>query len=418
MTNYLPLFIGFRYLLSKRSDGFVSFVSVFSFLAMALGVMTLITVLSVMNGFDHEIKMRILQIIPHATIEVADNSEGVSAVTDWQSVERDLSRLANVNAVVPYVSGQAMVSYGGRMQGVSMHGIRPEQGAIGDSLGRHLVSGRLQDLRAGHYNIVIGNLLANALGVGVGDRLLLTLPDIFVTPVGVYPRVKKLTIAGVFEAGAQVDGSMVFMHMADAAKLLRMGSNVTGLRLFLDDPFNFESLAVVKQSVPKDYQLTTWYDSMSQLFAAIRMEKTVVGLLLSVIIGVAAFNIVASLVLMVNEKRTDIAVLRTLGSSSADISRIFQIQGGLTGLAGVILGVVVGSVLALSIGDLLVFIENTVGFSLFDPDLYFITRLPSQLQWPDVVVVATLGILVSILASWYPALRAGRVPPADALRYT
>lgn len=409
--NYLPLFIGWRYLFSKRRERFVSFVSFFSILAMALGVMTLITVLSVMNGFDHEVKTRILQIVPHGTIDTPNGVE------NWQPIALDIAQLENISAVVPYIAGQAMLTYRNRMEGVSMHGVLPEQGAIKQSLGSHLQSGKLDDLQAGQYNIMLGRLLAQALDVGVGDKVLLTLPDLVITPAGVFPRIKKLRVAGIFETGAQTDSHIVFIHLNDASRLLRLGDKVTGLRLFMDDPFSLGGSDEIQSLLPEGYRLTTWHESMSELFSAIKMEKAVVGLLLSAIIAVAAFNIVASLVLMVNEKRTDIAVLRTLGSSARDISRIFQIQGGLAGLTGVVLGVLAGCALALSIGDLLAFLENNLGFTLFDPNLYFITYLPTQLQWLDVVVVASLGLMLSWIATLYPARRAGLVPPADALRY-
>ena len=409
--NYLPLFIGWRYLFSKRRERFVSFVSFFSILAMALGVMTLITVLSVMNGFDHEVKTRILQIVPHGTIDTPNGVE------NWQPIALDIAQLENISAVVPYIAGQAMLTYRNRMEGVSMHGVLPEQGAIKQSLGSHLQSGKLDDLQAGQYNIMLGRLLAQALDVGVGDKVLLTLPDLVITPAGVFPRIKKLRVAGIFETGAQTDSHIVFIHLNDASRLLRLGDKVTGLRLFMDDPFSLGGSDEIQSLLPEGYRLTTWHESMSELFTAIKMEKAVVGLLLSAIIAVAAFNIVASLVLMVNEKRTDIAVLRTLGSSARDISRIFQIQGGLAGLTGVVLGVLAGCALALSIGDLLAFLENNLGFTLFDPNLYFITYLPTQLQWLDVVVVASLGLMLSWIATLYPARRAGLVPPADALRY-
>lgn len=411
MNNYLPFFIGFRYIFSKRREGFVSFVSIVSMLAMALGVMTLITVLSVMNGFDHEIKQRVLKVIPHSTIEAA------TGVTNWQSLADNISGLPNVKAVVPYIDSQAMLTHRGRMQGVKLFGVLPEQQSIVDSIGSQILVGQLNRLRAGQYNIVLGRLLAQALNADVGDRILVTLPEILITPAGVFPRIKKFKVVAIYETGAPVDNGIAMIHLRDAGKLLHLGENITGLRLFLNDPFNLGSITQIKQWVPSDTKITTWQESMSELFAAIKMEKTVVGLLLSVIIGVAAFNIVASLVLMVNDKRTDIAVLRTMGITAKSISRIFQIQGGVTGLAGVLFGVVMGWILATTIGDLLLWMEVTFGFEVFDPGLYFITRLPSQLQWLDVLVVAALGLVLSMLASWYPAYRASKVPPVDALRY-
>lgn len=421
MISNLSFFIGCRYLFSKRRERFVSFVSFFSILAMSLGVMTLITVLSVMNGFDHEIKTRILQVAPHATIHLNTDHAGTddtdNARDGWQILAQRLSGLTNVSAVVPYIEGQGMLTYRGRMQGAGIVGIPPHDNAIKNSLGPHLIGGQLNQLEAGQYNVVVGRQLARALDVGIEDEILLTLPDIVVTPAGIYPRVKTLRVSGIFETGAQVDGGIIFVHLNDARKLLRLGEDISGLRLFFTDPFSLENLGAIRESLPKAYEMTTWQESMRELFAAIKMEKAVVGLLLSAIIGVAAFNIIASLVLMVNEKRTDIAVLRTLGSSAEDISRIFRIQGGLTGLVGVALGVMAGCALALNIGDVLIFLEQSLGFALFDPELYFITRLPSRLHWQDVTLVAALGLLLSLIATWYPARRAGRIPPADALRY-
>lgn len=420
MANYLSFFIARRYLFSKRRERFVSFVSFFSILAMALGVMALITVLSVMNGFDREIKTRILQIIPHATLN-KNTDEGFvdidGSVQSWQQLAGKISELANVSAVVPYVEGQGMLTFGRRMQGVGINGILPSEEAIKNSLRPHMILGQYNDLQAGQYNIFIGRQLAQALDVGVGDDVLLTLPDILVTPAGIYPRVKKLSVSGIFETGAQVDSSIIFVHLNDASTLLRMGENVSGLRLFFINPLSLESMEAIRELIPERYQITTWQESMRELFAAIKMEKTVVGLLLSAIIGVAAFNIIASLVLMVNEKRTDIAVLRTLGSSADDISRIFRIQGGLTGFTGVALGVLAGCTLALNIGQVLIFLEQSLGFTLFDPELYLITQLPSRLDWQDVALVGILGMVLSLIATWYPARRAGRIPPADALRY-
>jgi len=283
--NYLPLFIGWRYLFSKRRERFVSFVSFFSILAMGLGVMTLITVLSVMNGFDHEVKTRILQIVPHGTIDTPNGLES------WQPIALNIAELDNISAVVPYIAGQAMLTYRNRMEGVSMHGVLPEQGAIKESLGSHLQSGKLDDLQAGQYNIMLGRLLAQALDVGVGDKVLLTLPDLVITPAGVFPRIKKLRVAGIFETGAQTDSHIVFIHLNDASRLLRLGGKVTGLRLFMDDPFSLGGSDEIQSLLPEGYRLTTWHESMSELFSAIKMEKAVVGLLLSAIIVMASLMV-------------------------------------------------------------------------------------------------------------------------------
>jgi lipoprotein-releasing system permease protein len=411
MSNFLSVFIGFRYITSKRREGYVSFVSMLSIIAMALGVTALVTVLSVMNGFDREIKNRILQIVPHATVE---SSGGLA---EWWVEAEAVSKLPNINRVSPYTAGAAMLSHNGYLQGINMHGVLPEHRAMRDSLGKQMIAGSVGSLEAGRYNIVLGQLLAQALDAQVGDKILLTLPEVLVTPGGIFPRVKQLQVSGVFATGAQVDNGLAFVHLDDASKLMRLGEKVSGLRLFMTDPYDLDSLAAVRELVAENRQVSSWHQSMRELFAAIQMEKTVVALMLSVIIGVAAFNIVASLVLMVNEKRTDIAVLRTMGNTAGDISRIFLFQGGLTGAIGVILGVFGGCFLALNIGNLLIWLENELGFRVFDADLYFITRLPSQLQWLDVLLVAGLAMVLSLLATWYPALRAGRVHPAEALRY-
>lgn len=411
MPAFFPFFVGLRYLFSKRRERFVSFVSFFSIAAMALGVMALITVLSVMNGFDREIKTRILRILPHAVLERP------GGLREWSDLAQALSPIAGFRHAVPYIQGQGMLSHRGRVQGVSLQGINPEEPAFGEAIGPHMLGGELGDLKPRGYAVIIGRLLARNLDVDIGDELMLSLPDVLVTPAGVFPRTKQVWVSGIFETGAQVDTGVVILHMGDAARLLRMGDKVSGLRLFLDDPFDLRAVDAISKSLPEGVQLRTWREDMKVLFSAIKMEKTVVALLLSAVIGIAAFNIIASLVLMVSEKRSDIAVLRSLGADASEISAIFRIQGSVTGLMGVGLGVLAGCLLALHIGDVLSFLETSLGFVLFDPELYFISELPSLLLWQDVVLIAGLGLLLSMLATWYPARRAGMVPPADVLRY-
>ena len=414
MISRLSVFIGLRYITSGRADGFGSFVSLFSFLAMSLGVMVLILVLSVMNGFDREIKTRLLEVIPHATVNVPQGLE------DWQALASSLDE-PGVSAAIPYIEGQAMLTSASHFQGVSVQGVLPsasDSPYVTGVPGPNALTSQIEKLQAGGYGVVLGSLLARSLDVRVGDRLLLTLPELSVTPLGVFPRVKQVTVLGVFQVGAQIDSGVAFMHIKDLGRLLRMGHKVSGLRLFFDDPFTMSALPFLHDEVrAQGYQLETWQQSMAQLFQAIRTEKTVVGLLLSVIIGVAAFNIVASLVLMVNEKRKDIAVLRSLGMMPATIAAIFRTQGGVTGVLGVVFGVVAGCLLAPNIGVVVAFFEGLVGAQVFDPELYFITVLPSHLQWLDVIVVGSLGVILSVLATLYPAWRAGKVPPAEALRY-
>lgn len=410
MISNLPLFIGLRYVFSKSREGFVSFVSVFSFCAMALGVMTLIVVLSVMNGFDREIKTRMLAVIPHATVT---RPEGV---VDWVALGKTLTAHPGVAAAVPFIDGPAMLTQGNRFEAISLQSLDPVSPQAA-ALTSHMLAGDLSGLRADSYAVVLGKLLAERLDAMVGDVVLLTLPEVTVTPAGIFPRVKRLRVAGIFQVGAQVDSGVAFVHIADAGKLFRLGDRVRGIRLTLTEPMELDGISGLRADLADQYDITTWQDSLSGLFKAIRMEKTVVGLLLSVIIGVAAFNIIASLVLMVNDKRKDIAVLRTLGASAATVSQIFRIQGGVIGIAGVLVGAALGCLLATHVDAVAASIEQLFGFYLFDPTLYFITRLPSQLQWTDVLVTCALGIALSLLSTLYPAWRGGQIQPAEALRY-
>lgn len=408
MIANLPLFIGLRYILSKSREGFVSFVSLFSFCAMALGVMTLIVVLSVMNGFDREIKTRMLLVIPHATFTRAEG------IADWPALSRALTAYPGVSAAQPFIDGTAMLTRGDRYAVISLQGIDPAQAGV---LASHMRAGAIDQLTPGSYAVVLGRFLAEKLDAGVGDTLVLTLPEVSVTPAGVFPRVKRLRVTGIFQVGAQADSGIAFMNLEDAGKLMRMGDRVRGLRLTFADPLALPGIERIRAEWAGKGELTTWQQSLSTLFSAIRMEKTVVGVLLAVVVGVAAFNIVASLVLMVNDKRRDIAVLRTLGASGGTVAQIFRVQGGVIGVAGVLLGAALGCLLAVNVGALLAWLEQVGGFYLFDPELYFITRLPSQLQWPDVLAVCVLGILLSLLATLYPAWRSSQVQPAEALRY-
>ena len=408
-------FIGLRYTRAKRRNQFISFVSGFSFIGMALGTLALIVVMSVMNGFDQEIKQRLLKVVPHGLFEAQQ------PVTQWLALSERLQQHQLVLSAEPYVSGFGMVSYERSMHGVALQGMLPDK-ALAQTLAPTMLVGSLEQLQSGSYNVVIGKLLARYLGVTTGDKISLTLPQLSVTPAGIFPRMKRFTVVGVFEVGAQVDQGLMLVHLQDAQKLMRLGKAVSGVSVQTLDMYDAPELVneLNRQLRAEDQFAVTgkdWSQTQGSLFAAVKMEKTVVSLLLMVIIAVAAFNIISSLVLMVSDKRTDIAVLRTLGFTRHQVMNVFVVQGFVVGATGVLIGTLLGVVLASYIGDIIAVWENLTGILLFDPNVYFISHMPSDLQWEDVVLVVTVGLLLSFLSTLYPAYRAAKVEPAEALRY-
>ena len=424
MLTNLPLFIGLRYMRSKRRDSFVSFISLFSLAAMALGVTALIVVLSVMNGFDREIKMRLLRVVPHVTVT---SPQGLDRAQINQ-FEAELKAGADnapvqVLSVVPMLQSFVMGSSKGNQTGLVLQGIDPES-RTGEKLAENMISGYVGQLQAGEFGVVVGSQVARKLDLFVGDRLQLTLPSVTVTPAGVFPRIKRVTVTGIFQVGAQVDASVAFIHYRDGQKLLRLGDRFQGVQLELSDAFVADnwlaaqsSKSFLNGSLKDDLKWRTWSDNMGTLFQAMRMEKVIVSLLLSVIIAVAAFNIVASLVLMVSDKRKDIAVIRTLGATSGTVMKIFVIQGLAVGSLGVLAGTVLGCLLAYFVGDIVAGLEALSGSYIFDPSIYLISALPSEIIFSDVATVVGGALVISFLATLYPAWRAGKVLPAEALRY-
>ncbi|MDG1814395.1 MAG: lipoprotein-releasing ABC transporter permease subunit [Porticoccaceae bacterium] len=413
MFKNLPLFIGLRYTRSKRREGFVSFISGFSLCAMALGVMALIVVLSVMNGFDREIKNRLLRVVPHITVVRA---QGFSA-DDIDTLRPQIMAHTNIRSVVPMVQSFAMLSHEAEQSGVMLQGVDPQWATL-DMVKEHMISGYLEHLQPGEFGVVLGSQVARRLNVFVGDRVQVTMPDITVTPAGIFPRIKALRVTGIFEVGAQVDSSVAFVHQQDARKLLRLGNSFQGMQLQLEDAYVADQwIAEVGETVLPGLAWRSWTHSMGTLFQAMRMEKVVVSLLLSVIIAVAAFNIVASLVLMVADKRRDIAVVRTMGATSSLVMGIFVVQGMTVGTMGIVAGTLLGCLLAYFIGDVVGLIERVAGIYLFDPSVYLISALPSRILLADVVTVVGSAFMISFLATLYPAWRAGQVLPAEALRY-
>lgn len=424
MLTNLPLFIGLRYMRSKRRDSFVSFISLFSLAAMALGVTALIVVLSVMNGFDREIKMRLLRVVPHVTVtspQGLDSAQINQLETELQAGSADAP--VQVLSVVPMLQSFVMGSSKGNQAGLVLQGIDP-QSRTGEKLAENMISGYVGQFQAGEFGVVVGSQVARKLDLFVGDRLQLTLPSVTVTPAGVFPRIKRVTVTGIFQVGAQVDASVVFIHYRDGQKLLRLGDRFQGVQLELSDAFvadNWLSAQANKTflsgTLKDDLKWRTWSDNMGTLFQAMRMEKVIVSLLLSVIIAVAAFNIVASLVLMVSDKRKDIAVIRTLGATSGTVMKIFVIQGLAVGSLGILAGTLLGCLLAYFVGDIVAGLEALSGTYIFDPSIYLISALPSEIIVSDVAAVVGGALVISFLATLYPAWRAGKVLPAEALRY-
>ena len=413
MTKNLPLFVGLRYTRSKRREGFVSFISGFSLCAMALGVMALIVVLSVMNGFDREIKNRLLLVVPHATVS---RPEGFN-VAEIANLTSQIMADSNILAVVPMVQSFVMLSYDTEKIGVMLQGIDPQWSTV-EPLRENMLSGFLEKLAPGDFGVVLGSQVARRLGVFVGDRIQLTMPKVTVTPAGIFPRIKTVTVTGIFQVGAQVDSSVIFVHEQDARKLLQQTDRFQGLQLRLAEPYGADEwIRQTGLQLLPDAKWRSWADSMGTLFQAMRMEKVVVSLLLSVVIAVAAFNIVASLVLMVSDKRKDIAVIRTLGATSGTVMRIFMVQGLAVGSIGILAGTILGCLLAYFIGDIVSFIETVAGVYIFDPTVYLISALPSKILLSDLAIVLGSAFIISFLATLYPAWRAGQVLPAEALRY-
>ncbi|NIC07874.1 lipoprotein-releasing ABC transporter permease subunit [Billgrantia bachuensis] len=412
MLDRLPLLIGLRYVRAKRRNHFISFISLTSMLGLMLGVAVLILVLSVMNGFDHELRTRILGMVPHTKIE------SPSGLVEWEALAEQLMQRERVIGAAPYVEQQGMFSVSGRNEGAMVNGIHPEWEDRVSIIGRHMRQGSLDDLQPGEWNVVLGSLLARHLGVGVGDRVTLLVPEASITPAGVFPRLKRFTVSGIFSVGADLDANLAYANIEDMQTLARLGDAVGGLRLELDDLFaaGAETRAIVNQ-LGSGYRGIDWTYSHGNLFQAIQMEKRMIALLLTVIIAVAAFNIVSTLVMVVTDKHADIAILRTIGATPRSIMGIFVVQGLAIGIIGIAIGVGLGILLALTVSDLIGWVESTLGIQFLDAGVYFISDLPSRLHWDDVrdIIAAAFGL--TFLSTLYPAWRASRVQPAEVLRY-
>lgn len=416
-TKTFELFVGLRYTRAKRRNHFISFISLTSMIGIGLGVAALIIVLSVMNGFQQELRTRILGVASHLQITGPNN-----ALENWQSMDSKVKHSQHVQAAAPYIMAQGMLSYGQAVQGVLVRGILPAQENKVAELGSHMRAGSMDALKPGEFGIVLGAELAQALGVFVGDKVVLLAPQGQFTPTGVVPRIKQFKVVGLFQIGMyEYDAGLALIHMEDAAKLYRMGDAVSGLRLKLDDlflaPAVSRQLGYEFSRQGQSYYVSDWTQQHANFFRAVQMEKRVMFIILALIVAVAAFNIVSTLVMAVTDKRADIAIMRTFGASPASIMKIFIIQGALIGVIGTLLGAVLGIVVALNIDVIVPFIETVLGFKFLAKDVYYISDLPSQLLWPDVLMIMAMSLVLSLLATLYPSWRAAQINPAEALRY-
>lgn len=407
------LFIGARYTNFKRRDHFITFISIISMLGIALGVMVLITVLSVMNGFTKEIRQRILSITPHMMV-----SEWSEPLQQWPTLAKQLLTHPEVKAVGPYIDGQGMLTRGREVRGVMVKGVDPANIDAVFPLKDSLQQGKVEDLQANRFGVILGSYLAKQLGVTVGDTVTLIIPEATVSLAGVAPRLKRLNVVGIFEVGYLYDNGFAFMNLQDAGKIFKTQGGVTGVQLKLDDPFTAPRIArELYEQLQGSYNVVDWTLLNSAYFSAVKMEKTMMFFTLVMILAIAVFNLVSTLVMIVTDKRADIGVLRALGASARKVMAIFVCQGAIIGLIGTILGVVAGILVSLNVTSLVNAIERTFSVKFLSGDVYFISFLPSDLQYGDVVLIAACAMILSLLATLHPAWRAANVQPAEALRH-
>ena len=412
MFRPLQLFIGLRYTRAKRRNHFISFISAVSMLGIAVGVMALIAVMSVMNGFQGDLQERILGMVSHATIQSVGDS-----IADWQGALTKAQSDPHVLGAAPYIESQVLMQ-GRRRSGAVIRGVLPEMEPKVSNIAEKMVKGHLDDLKAGAYGIVLGNELAMMLGVDVGDKVTVYTSEINVTPIGGVARFKRFDVVGIFSVGfAEYDTGVAIVHMDDAEKLFQT-DGPSGIRLKLDDMLRAWPITrVLAERLPQAYRITTWEQGHANFFSAVKMEKLVMFIILSLIVAVAAFNLVSTLIMLVTDKQADIAILRTLGISPNSVMGIFMVQGVIVGTFGILVGVIGGVLLALNIPAIVKWIEHTFHVEFLSPDIYYISEVPSDLHWSDVGWVAAIAWVFCLIATLYPAWRAARTQPAAALRY-
>jgi len=407
--------IGTRHLRSTHRRGFVSFVALISVLGLTLGVATLIVVLSVINGFERELRVRILSVTSHAVI-----LGRYGPMEDWREIQSAAQKEPGVVAAAPYIESQGLLANQKRVKGIVVRGVLPEEEARATGIGQHLIAGKLSDLSSGGYNVILGAALAKELRVGVGDNIVLIAPEGTATPGGLVPRMRRFHVTGLFQAGMfEYDNTLALVHMADAAKLYRFGESVTGVRLALENPMRSGTVLreIASRYEANRFILKDWTGSHVNFFRAIQTAKTMLFIILLMIVGVAAFNIVSTLVMIVKEKQSDIAILRTIGAGPGNVLAMFSVQGVLIGLAGTGCGAALGVLVSHNIQNIIASIESAFGVHFMDASVYYMSELPAYVETMDVLRVCAVAFMLCALATLYPAWRASRTAPAEALRH-
>jgi lipoprotein-releasing system permease protein len=415
MVGAYEWMIGTRHLRSTHRRGFVSFVALMSVCGLMLGVATLIVVLSVMNGFERELRSRILSVTSHATLMGLHGT-----LPEWRSVQDVASHMQGVIAAVPYIESEALLTNGKKVTGSMVRGVLPEEERKATGIAQHLKAGRLDDLQPGKYNVILGTALARDLGVKVGGSVVMMVPQGVATPLGVMPRTKRFRVTGLFESGMfEFDNGLALVHMSDAAKMYQLGDEVTGIRLALSDPFRAASTVrdLALQLGGDGYYVSDWTKKHANFFRSIEITKSMMFVILLMIVAVAAFNIVATLVMIVKEKQTDIAILRTLGAGPPNILATFAVQGVMIGLAGTLFGAGLGILVSHNLESLVSGLERLLGTHFLDASVYYMSDLPAYVEGIDVLQVCSVAFLLCALATLYPAWRASRTAPAEALRH-
>ena len=413
MIRPLALYVGLRYARAKRRNHFISFISLVSMLGIALGVAVLITVLSVMNGFDYEIRTHFFALAPQVTVMTGQNIEKT-----WPELQKTIASNSEVVASAPFVTRMGLLSNEGIVSGATVLGVVPSQEKKVSQLDGKLVVGRLSSLNPGSYNIILGRKLANQLGLSIGDKVTLFTPQTTTTPLGIFPQFRRFTISGIFstKSGFGFDAGIAYINMQDGFRLFSQG--ISGLHIKIKNLYQAQSVTQQLQKLlPGEFLVTNWTEQFGSFFKAIAMEKTIMFVILLLIVGVAIFNLVSTLVMVVNDKRADIAILRTLGASPRTIMSIFVIQGAVVGIIGTLVGVIGGVILALNATTIVNSVQQIFHVQFLTNSVYFVNFLPSRLQWLDVLNVSLIAFALSLIATIYPAFIAFRTEPAEALRY-